>query len=140
MTDVAVAAKTGRANKIVAAPTTPPTPVRPAQTLREAQPKKARPSSLHPMGQDFELLAHKVAADVTFDEILQPIYWTSLAHYVAKDVPNGRADRFGSLIYARSETGAFKAILEVIGVTLDKFGTANGIVVEPWLVHKRGAK
>lgn len=105
---------------------------KPAQTLRAAQPKKAAPSSLQSLGQDFDMLAHKPAPDVTLDDVLKPHYWANVANLVAKDALNTRRDKLGSLIYVRPESGKFKAMLVIEGISLDQFGQANGLKVEAW--------
>lgn len=127
MSDVAVA---GKAAKSAAAPVAV---AKPAQTLREVQPKRFAPSSLQSIGQDFDLLAVRVPADWTFEDVLKPVAWTNVAPMVAKDALNTRRDKIGSLIFVRSDSGAFKAILSIEGITLDQFGKPNGLKVETWI-------
>jgi hypothetical protein len=128
MSDTAVAAKPAK----TAVPPVAPTPVR-EQKLREAQIKKFGPSSLQAIGHDFELLAIKVPAEWTVEDLLNPGAWANVASIVARDALNTRRDKIGSLIYARSETGAFKMLLSIEAITVDRFGQANGLRVEPWL-------
>lgn len=103
------------------------------QTLREAQSKKFKPSSLQGLGHDFDILAVKVPEDWTFEDVLQPSAWSSVANLVSKDALNTRRDKVGSLIYARHDGGAFKALLVIEAITHDVFGQPNGLVVKPWL-------
>jgi hypothetical protein len=127
----------------MAVATTKPTVATPAgaelvkQTMRQVQPKKAAPSSLQSLGQDFDMLAHKPGPDVTLDDVLKPVYWANVANLVAKDALNTRRDKLGSLIYVRPESGAFKAILTIEGISLDQFGQAHGLKVEPWLLDNK---
>jgi hypothetical protein len=127
MSDVAAAAKSAKSSAAPAAQ------AKPAQTLREVQPKRFAPSSLQSIGQDFDILAVSVPADWTFEDVLKPVAWSNVAPLVAKDALNTRRDKIGSLIYVRSASGAFKAILSIEGITLDQFGKANGLKVEPWI-------
>ena len=132
MSETAAAAKPA---KTPAAPVTP-TPVR-EQKLREALVRKFGPSSLQPLGHDFDMLAVKVPAEWDLEDILKPVAWSNVAHLVAKDALNTRRDKIGSLIYARSESGKFKVILTIEGITLDQFNQPNGLKVEPWIVDKK---
>ncbi len=99
------------------------------QTLREAQPKKAAPSTLQVLGQEFEVLGHKPASDVTLEDILKPVYWANVSKFVE--------GKIGSLIYVRPQNGAFKVLLTIEGITLDNLGQVNGLKVEPWLLDKK---
>ncbi len=124
MSDVAAAAK----------PAKSPAPAKPEQKLREVQPKKFPPSSLQSLGHDFEILAMKVPADWTLEDVLKPVAWAHVASLVAKDALNTRRDKIGSLIYIRSESGAFKGFFSIEKITHDQFGSANGLELEPWIV------
>lgn len=126
MSDVAAAAKAAKS-------AAPAAPAKPVQTLREVQPKRFAPSSLQSLGQDFDILCVRVPADWTFEDVLKPVAWSNVAPLVAKDALNTRRDKIGSLIYVRHDGGAFKAILSIEGITLDQFGKANGLKVEPWI-------
>jgi hypothetical protein len=121
--------------KPVATPTAQP--AKPVLSMREVQPKKAAPSSLQSLGQDFDMLAHKPGPGVTLEDVLKPVYWANVANLVAKDALNTRRDKLGSLIYVRPESGAFKVILTIEGISLDQFGQANGLKVEPWLLDNQ---
>ena len=123
MPDVAVTTKPAKANATIVA--------KPGQTLRSAQPNKFSPSSLQPLGQDFELLTIKVPAGWSFEEVLQPITWSNVAAVVAKDALNTRRDKIGSLIYVCAEDGAFGAFLRIESIVIDNMGNANGLRVKP---------
>src|SRR3990167_9066731 len=116
MSEAAVAAKPAKSS----APVAPSVPVKPvAQTLRQALPRKFKPSNLQEMGQDYSILTVTAPADWSFEDVLAPIAWANVFGLVARDALNTRRDKIGSLIEVRSEDHAYYAVLYIVQVLKD---------------------
>ena len=116
MSEAAVAAKPTKSS----APVAPSVPVKPvAQTLRQALPRKFKPSNLQEMGQDYSILTVTAPADWSFEDVLAPIAWANVFGLVARDALNTRRDKIGSLIEVRSEDHAYYAVLYIVQVLKD---------------------
>lgn len=129
MSDVAAAAKPA---KSPAAPAVSAAPSKPAQTLREAQPKKFPPSALKALGYgDCEIMTATAPRGMSFSEALLPIAWSSVASVVARDSMSTRnlRDGAGTLILLDSEDGSYHAHLRIRKVIRDKLNNPNGLDV-----------
>lgn len=127
MSDAITAARPGKPLAPVPAPT--PTPAKPAQTLRDVKQKTLPPSGLHPLGFGaVEILTVTVAGDWTFEELLKPVAWTSVAPKLARNALNTQPDRIGSLILVNSDAG-FLAWLRINAVIRDHMGGPSGLDV-----------
>ena len=125
MSDVAVtkAVKSAAPAAPASSPSAKPVVV---QTLRAVQPKKLPPSSMYPMGQDCELLAAMVPADMKFEDLLNPVAWGSVCSMVAPNMI-AKPDKCAYVIRAFSKD--FYVELMVDGVTLNNLGQPNGLRV-----------
>lgn len=122
MSDAATAVKPARNMKPMPAPMKPeplPQSAKPAQTLREAAPRKLKPSSFK--GSEFARARFDavIPADYDFEDAIEPSFWS----YVRQDfMPNaltGGMSRIGSFVDLTTEDHAFYAHLYVAGVTKD---------------------
>ena len=115
------------ATKPVPPPAAASPAAKPLKTLREALPKKFGPSSLYPLGQDYEILAVTVPDDWSFEEVMKPIAWGNVARIVARNPLSQSRDKVGSLIYASGSQ--FSAWLRINAVKFDGMGGACGLDV-----------
>lgn len=101
-------------------------PAKPTQTLREAQPKKLPPSSMYSLGQDCDLLAVMVPAEMTYADLVNPVAWAGVCNVVAPNM----ISKPGKCAYTIHAFAAdFVAYLIVDAVTLNNLGYPNGLKV-----------
>jgi hypothetical protein len=96
-----------------------PQSVMPAQTLREAAPRKLKPSSFQ--GSEFARARFDAVmpAEWDFEEALRPAFWSYVVHEFKRNQLTGGRDRVGAFIDLGTEDHAFYAQLYVRGTTTD---------------------
>jgi hypothetical protein len=96
-----------------------PQSAQPAQTLREAAPRKLKPSNFQ--GSEFARARYDAVmpAEWDFDDALRPSFWSYVAHEFKKNALTGGRDRVGAFIDLGTEDHAFYAQLYVRGTTTD---------------------
>ena len=138
MSKAAVAVKAPESPAPIAAPAAAPAAAPPAalapkpapQKLRDVQPKKFPPSALKPLGYgDTQIMTAVAPPGMTFTEAMQPIAWSTVAAFVARDVLSTRnlKDGVGSLIVLDSEDGTFHALLRIGRVQRDGMNNPCGL-------------
>lgn len=97
------------------------------ETLREVQIKRFPPSDFHHTGHDYEIMHVTAGSDWTFEDVLNPIAWSSVCRRVARDALNTRRDKLGSTIFVHAEH--FFAMLNIDAVVLDALNNPCGLKV-----------
>jgi hypothetical protein len=115
MSQVAVAAKA--AKSAVASEKT--------ETLREAQPKRFHQGGFFYTGQDYEIMHITAGAEWTWEEVMNPVAWSSPSAKVAKSALGERKEKLGSTIFVHSPN--FFGMLNIDGVIYDKMGNPCGL-------------
>lgn len=100
------------------------------KTYRETQAKRFAPSDFHPTGQDYEILHVTAGADWTFDDVMKPEAWASVARRVARDALSMRREKTGSTVFVHSASNAFIAFLNINSVVYDPRGGPCGLNVQ----------
>lgn len=128
MTDVAVAPKPARNMKPMPQPqrpALPPQSAKPAQTLREAAPRKLKPSSFQ--GSEFARARFDAVLppEWDFEDAMQPEFWAYVSHKFRSNQLTGGRDRIGAFIDLATEDHAFYALLYVCDIT-----KSGGLIVQ----------
>lgn len=96
------------------------------ETLREAQPKRFHQSEFHYTGQDYEIMHITVGPNWTWDDVMNPVAWSSPSAKIAKNAFGNRDERKpGSTIFVHSPN--FFGMLNIDGVIYDHMNNPCGL-------------
>jgi hypothetical protein len=95
------------------------------ETLREAQPKRFHQSGFFYTGQDYEIMHITAGPEWTWDDVMNPLAWSSPSAKVAKSPLGERKEKLGSTIFVHSPN--FFAMLNIDGVIYDHMGNPCGL-------------
>jgi hypothetical protein len=95
------------------------------ETLREAQPKRFHQSGFFYTGQDYEIMHITAGDDWTWDDVMNPVAWSSPSAKVAKSPLGERKEKLGSTIFVHSPN--FFAMLNIDGVIYDHMNNPCGL-------------
>lgn len=97
-----------------------------AKTLRESQPKRFHQSGFFYTGQDYEIMHITAGDDWTWDDVMDPLAWSSPSAKIAKGAFGDKEERKpGSTIFVHSPN--FFGMLNIDGVIYDHMGNPCGL-------------